>query len=154
MKGMIRIFSIVSLLFATSSLALAQDANSSSELDATIQEYLDSKSIDGAELGTVLCEDAHGNKVICSGAIEETVLGIVTNVPYLTINKSANSSASKYVFSSKVSESNGTIAKGDYLKAVEGGNFGKCSKEEIPFAYAVALEDAAGKDKIRVKIIK
>lgn len=154
MKGMIRIFSIASLLFVTSSVASAQDANSSSELDASIQEYIRSKSVEGAELGTVLCEDADGNKVVCSGSIEETVVGIVTSVPYVTLNKPVDSSASKFVFTARVSESTGAIVKGDYLKAVEGGNFGRCSKEEVPFAYAIALEGASGKDRIRVKILK
>ena len=108
----------------------------------------------GAEIGMILCEDASGNKVVCSGSVEETVLGVITSAPYITVNKPADASASKFVFSAKVSESNGEIVKGDYLKAVEGGNFGKCSKEEIPFAYAIALDDASGKDRIRVKIIK
>ena len=154
MKGIVRIFSVALVLAITSLFASAQDANSSSELDATVHEYMDSKSVDGAELGMVLCEDGDGERVGCSGSIEETVLGIVTNVPYITVNKPANSSGSRFVFTAKVSESAAAISKGDYLKAVEGGNFGKCSKEEVPFAYAVALEDAAGKDRIRVKVIK
>lgn len=154
MKGIVKIFSVALVLAITSSVASAQDANSSSELDATVQEYMDSKSVDGAELGMVLCEDADGNRVVCSGSIEETVLGVITSAPYVTVNKPANSTASKFVFTAMVSESNGPISKGDYLKAVEGGSFGKCSKDEIPFAYAVALDDSAGKDRIRVKIIK
>lgn len=130
--------------------AAAQDANVSSEMDNAIAEYIQSKTVPNAELGMLLCEDAEGNKVACSGAVEETVLGIVTSVPYVTVNKPANSNASKYVFSARIS---GEVAKGDYLKAVRGGALGKCGMDEMHLAYAVAIEDANGKGAIRVKVI-
>lgn len=132
------------------STAVAQDANVSSELDNAIAQYMQTKTVSNAELGMLLCEDAEGNKVACSGAIEETILGVVTSVPYVTVNKPQNSSASKYVFSARVS---GEITKGDYLKAVSGGALGKCNKDEMHLAYAVAIEDANGKGSIRVKVI-
>lgn len=139
-------FAVVALV----SNAVAQDANVSSEMDNAIAQYMQAKTISGAELGMLLCEDAEGNKVACSGAVEETVLGIVTSVPYVTVNKPANSDASKYVFDARVS---GDVSKGDYLKAVSGGALGKCNKDEMHLAYAVAIEDANGKGSIRVKVI-
>jgi hypothetical protein len=155
MKTTIKITTVIALLLGAVSLVSAQDANmSSSDLDEAINTYMQSKQVDGAELGMVLCEDAQGNKVICSGSIEESVLGVVTSVPYLTVNKPASSRDSRFIFDAMVSSENGQISSGDYLKAVSGGKFGKCTKEEIPFAYAIALEDANGKENIRIKILK
>lgn len=155
MKTTIKITTIFALVVGAFSMATAQDANmSAADLDAAVNSYMESKSVQGAEVGMVLCEDAQGNRVVCSGSLEESVLGVITSVPYVTINKPAKSDGSKYIFVARVSDQNGAVKEGDYLKAIAGGNFGKCSKEEIPFAYAIALEDANGGRSIRVKILK
>lgn len=126
----------------------------SAELDRSISEYMASKMIEGAQLGYMLCEDAQGKRVICSGDISETALGVITSVPYVTVNKPQHPGDSHHVFEAHVSVSNGQIEAGDYLKPVADGRLGKCEADEIPFAFGMALQSAKTDSRIRVKVLK
>ena len=131
------------VMFASSTFA-----QQTTELPAAIAK----RTIPGAELGKVMCEDAAGNMVACSGALEETVLGIVTNVPYVTLNKPTTKDGSRFIFESFVSAEAGSINKGDYLVAGSNGNFVR--SEDSNMAYAIALDEvASGQKKVRVKVI-
>lgn len=110
-------------------------------------------AVAGAQLGSLVCENANGERVLCSGSMEETVLGIVTNVPYITLNKPAGPNDSKFIFNATVSAKDNAIAKGDFLAAGQGGNLVYSSDKAN--AYAIALDDVSGgTGMIRVKLIK
>lgn len=152
MKTITTITSIIflAILFATS--AFAQSSKGASGLDSDINSMVADNAIPGVQLGSLICEDAAGNKVLCSGKIEETILGIVTNIPYVTLNKPANADASKFIFSSNVSADNGAVQKGDFLIAGSNGNFIRTESERN--AYAIALEEVnSGQEQIRVKVL-
>jgi hypothetical protein len=135
------------LLFAVS--VEAQSSKDASTLNSIIVD----NAIPGAQLGSVICEDAEGNKIVCSGKMEESILGIVTNVPYVTLNKPATADGSKYIFDSFVSTDNGLVNKGDFLVAGSNGNFVKT--EVASLAYAIALESVeSGQRTIKVKVLK
>lgn len=120
--------------------------------NSTIPAVVSERTVENAQLGSLICEDANGKMVLCSGNLEETVLGIATNVPYVTINKPATPDASKFIFNAMVSDENGAIRKGDLLVAAKGGSMAKASVSDAN-AYAIALEDANGNGTIRVKLI-
>ncbi|MCG3164994.1 MAG: hypothetical protein POELPBGB_00754 [Bacteroidia bacterium] len=146
---------ILQLATAFSFILLCVNANAQSNfssaenLDLAIAQKLNSKNIEGVQLGTLMCEDENGNMVICSGNEFEKILGFATNVPYVTVNKPQNANDKKDEFTAFAS---GEIAKGDYLTAGKNGTVIRCEKSEFP--YAVALESAnSGGQKIRVKIL-
>jgi hypothetical protein len=125
---------------------------SKSAFQAELDKKVAEKTISGAVLGMVMCEDAQGNMTACSGSVEESVVGIVTNVPYVTLNKPATKEASKFIFDSFVSADNGTVRKGDYLAAGSKGSFVKT--ESANLAYAIALADVeSGQQTIKVKVL-
>ena len=139
------------LLFAVS--VEAQSSKEASTLNSQINSIIADNAIPGAQLGSVICEDAEGNKIVCSGKMEESILGIVTNVPYVTLNKPATADGSKYIFDSFVSTDNGLVNKGDFLVAGSNGNFVKT--EVASLAYAIALESVeSGQRTIKVKVLK
>jgi hypothetical protein len=139
------------LLFAVS--VEAQSSKEASTLSSQINSIIADNAIPGAQLGSVICEDAEGNKIVCSGKMEESILGIVTNVPYVTLNKPVNAGGSKYIFDSFVSTDNGLVNKGDFLVAGLNGNFVKT--EVASLAYAIALETVeSGQRTIKVKVLK
>ena len=140
------IFAIVLLIASGTSL------QAQSTIDGNLEAKMAEGTITGAQLGSLICENANGERVLCSGSIEESVLGIVTNVPYVTLNKPSSTQASKFVFDSFVSADNGAVNKGDYLVAGAGGSFVKA--ESASLAYAIALEEVQGGQKmIRVKLL-
>ncbi|MFM1874805.1 MAG: hypothetical protein RL266_542 [Bacteroidota bacterium] len=138
------VFLLALIQFASSELSFAQE---STLLPAGYEERV----VSGLELGDVVCENANGKMVKCSGAIDETVLGIVTNVPYITINKPAKASESKFIFNAQVSTANHPINRGDYLVLSKDGKLEKSQETSQP--YAIALEDALVDGLIQVKIV-
>ncbi len=138
---------IVVLILTSTNAAIAQQ---SAQLP---DGYVKNLSHD-LQIGMVVCEDANGEMNPCSGALEESVIGIVTNVPYVTVNKPVDPKASRFNFVANVSEADGAISQGDYLKIAAGGTLVRIKTDEIPFAYAVALENANGKGQITVKVIR
>lgn len=129
------------------------NTNAQSSINQSFQKKIAEKNVPGAQLGSLVCENAEGKLVLCSGNLEETVAGIVTNVPYVTLNKPANPSASKSIFSAMVSTEAGTISKGDFLTAGPNGTLVRCDENRSNFAYAVALDNLTGQGMIRVKIL-
>jgi hypothetical protein len=107
--------------------------------------------VSGIELGDLVCEDVNGQMVRCSGAIEETILGIVTNVPYITVNKPTSASESKYIFNAQVSTVTNAISRGDHLALTKDGRLEKAQGSSK--AYAIAMEDATANGLIPVKVI-
>jgi hypothetical protein len=136
---------VLLIVLTLPTIAVAQNA---AELP---KSYVD-RIMPDVQLGTLICENAEGKRVLCSGDVEETILGIATNVPYVTINKPAAPNSSKFIFDALVSTANGKISKGDYLSASSGGTLAKASSVEL--AYAVAIEDASEAKKIKVKVLK
>lgn len=108
--------------------------------------------VPGIELGELVCHDVNGQMVRCSGAIEETILGIVTNVPYITVNKPASPDASRYIFDALISVNNGNVVAGDPLVAYSGGTLAK-SADQNQQPYAIALQNADKSGIIRVKLL-
>lgn len=109
-------------------------------------------AVPGAVMGSVVCENADGDRVLCSGSVDETVLGIVTNLPYITLNKPATPEASKYIFEAVVDATEGQVVEGTYLIPGKGGKL--VPTTEASGAYAVALATASGPNaKIRVKLL-
>ncbi len=120
-----------------------------------IEKRLAERNIPGAQLGSLACEDNTGKWTLCTGALDETILGVVTNVPYITVNKPADPKGSKNIFVAFVSSENGSIVAGDRLIAHKGGVLAK-AKEDAQFIenYAVALEHFdSGTGKIKVRLI-
>lgn len=152
MKTSISIFKMLSAVTFLLVLSVQFDANAQSSIDDQVNARIQERSVAGAQLGSLICEDANGKMVLCNGDLEETVLGIATNVPYITINKPATPDASKFIFNALVSAENGAIMKGDLLVAAKGGSMAKASASDAN-AYAIALEDANGNGTIRVKLI-
>lgn len=108
--------------------------------------------VPGIELGELVCQDVNGQMVRCSGAIEETILGIVTNVPYITVNKPASPDASRYIFDALISVDNGNVVAGDPLVANGGGTLAK-SVDQKQQPYAIAMQNADKSGIIRVKLL-
>ena len=108
--------------------------------------------VPGIELGELVCEDVNGQMVRCSGAIEETILGIVTNVPYITVNKPASPDASRYIFDALISVDNGNVVAGDQLVAGSVGTLVK-SADQKQQPYAIALQNADKNGIFRVKLL-
>lgn len=133
-------------------LSAGFEAMAQTSIDDQVNARLQERSVSGAQLGSIICEDANGKMVLCSGNMEETVLGIATNVPYVTINKPATPDASKFIFNALVTNENGNITTGDRLMVAKGGVMVRCSSD-IQEAYAIALDDASGNGTIRVKLI-
>lgn len=153
MKTIITSTSTIFLVFLFAVSADAQSSKGASTLDSQISAMVADNALPGAQVGSVICEDAAGNKVVCSGKMEESVLGIVTNVPYVTLNKPATAGGSKFIFESFVSADGGVVNKGDYLVAGSSGNFVKT--EVASLAYAIALESVeSGQRTIKVKVLK
>jgi len=123
-----------------------------STADGGLEARMAKGNITGAQIGSLICENANGEKIVCSGGIEETVLGIATNVPYVTINKPANPNGSKFIFEALVSSSNGALSKGDFLAAGKDGKL--VLTKDVSLAYAVLLDDFAIDGKARVKVLK
>jgi len=151
MKTSILIVKMLSTAALFMVLSTGFEAIAQTSIDDQVNVRLLERSVAGAQLGSLICEDANGKMVLCSGNVEETVLGIATNVPYVTINKPATPDASKFIFNAMVSNENGSIANGDRLMASKGGVLVKCSNEID--GYAIALDDASDKGTIRVKLI-
>lgn len=144
MKTKLKIVVSVAVMTLIGSSAIAQQ---SAELP---KGYTD-KLMPEAQIGMLMCEGVDGKMKACTGSLEETVLGIITNTPYVTLNKPSADSSSRFIFSAMVSASAGNVGKGDFLKA---GADGKLVRTvDSVFAYAVALEDAASDKVIRVKVI-
>jgi hypothetical protein len=121
--------------------------------EAAMPVGIKSKIMHDAQIGSIICEDANGKRVLCSGSDEETVLGIATNIPYVTINKPSTPEGSRYIFPALVDESKGMIRKGDHLKAGAQGRLVRCEAGDAGI-YAIALEDTDGKGTIQVKILR
>ncbi len=143
-------FKIVAILalgligFSTSAQTTASD-----DFSHKIQKV----AVAGAQLGSLVCENSEGERILCSGGLEETVLGIVTNVPYITLNKPASPTDSRFIFNAVVSAKDHDIAKGSYLKPGQNGNLVYTSSKED--AYAIALDAATGGNTmISVKLLK
>jgi hypothetical protein len=132
-------------------------ANSFAQLSQSgkLEERIAQRSIPNAEIGSLACEDNSGKWTLCSGALDETILGVVTNVPFITVNKPSHPKASKTIFEAFVSAENGEIASGDVLVAHRGGVLAKSKADGMfPEAYAVALENFnGGRGKIKVRIV-
>ncbi len=141
------------LLSTVLSIAVHQNSFAQSNLDQSIDKKVAARNIPTAQIGSLICENATGELSLCSGNIEETVIGIATNVPYVTINKPATPNGNKSIFDANISVDNGPIIKGDLLIANHGGTLAKANSDMISFAYAIALEDANGLGKIRVKLL-
>ncbi|MGB0917799.1 MAG: hypothetical protein ACPGU4_09425 [Flavobacteriales bacterium] len=126
--------------------------NSFAQETSSLPASVSVRTMQGVALGTVMCEDASGKMAACSGTIEETILGIVTNTPYITLNKPSEKGASRFIFDSFVSADAGKIEKGDYLVAGTDGNFVRTEKANL--AYAMALDNVdSGQKTIRVKVL-
>jgi hypothetical protein len=154
MKKAIDIIFKVSAVFALVTIfGLSTYGQSTASFQDQIDKKVAERTIPGAVIGMVMCEDADGNKVACSGNVEESIIGIVTSVPYVTFNKPRSKEASKFIFDSFVAAENGAINKGDYLTAGSNGNFVKT--EIASLAYAIALEDVeSGQMTIKVRVLK
>jgi hypothetical protein len=109
-------------------------------------------AVAGAQLGSLACENSLGQRILCSGSVEETVLGIVTNVPYITINKPATADASRFIFDALISVENGNVVAGDHLVANSGGTLAK-SADQKQQPYAIALQNADKNGIFRVKLL-
>jgi len=118
----------------------------------SFEHKLKESAVPGAMMGSLVCQDARGARVLCSGSLDETVLGIVTNTPYITLNKPRSMNDSKFIFSALVDASSDPVTVGTHLGPGEGGKLTPVS--EVSKAYAVALESASGSNAmIRVKIL-
>jgi len=147
MKNIITSIFAIALVAASGTSLFAQ-----STLDGALEARITKGTISGAQMGSLICENANGERVLCSGALEQTVLGIVTNVPYVTVNKPANPNGSKFIFEALVSSSNGALSKGDFLVAGKEGRL--VLSNDANQAYAVLLDDIAIDGKARVKVLQ
>lgn len=142
-------YSIVTL--AVTLIQLANIELSFSQETGLLPKGYTERVLIGVELGELMCEDINGQMVKCSGSIEETILGIVTNVPYVTLNKPANLSDSKHIFKALVTTVANPISRGDYLTLSNNGKLEKAS--DALKAYAIAMQDTTVDGLISVKVI-
>lgn len=136
---------IILLLFSCIVLQGTSQVMSTSEeaLDHKMQSVMEKKTIEGAQVGDLICTDEFGNYIKCTGSQFEVIEGFTTSVPYVTPNKPQKKEDSRLAFTGRCSVENGNILVNDYLcpsKNVEGA-VAKCSEGEEP--YAVAMEDAS-----------
>ncbi len=148
MKSILTILAVLATSFGT----IAQTTtNSEAELNAQWEMALAKKTIPGVELGTLMCEDANGNMVICSGDEFEKVLGFATSIPYVTVNKRPKGQ-NQDTFEGKASLAGGEISEGDYVCAGPNGTVKRC--EKIDFPYGKALSGASGENQtITVRVL-
>ena len=140
---------ILSLVLFCVSVNAQSTFSSAEKLDLAIAQRMDTKTMEGVQLGTLMCQDEKGKMIICSGNEFEKILGFATNFPYVTVNKPQNATDKKDEFSAFAS---GAIKKGDYVTAGKNGTVIRCEKSDFP--YGVALEDAISDgQKIIVKIL-
>jgi hypothetical protein len=140
---------ILPILFFCVSVNAQSTFSSAEKLDLAIAQRMDSKTMEGVQLGTLMCQDENGKMVICSGNEFEKILGFATNVPYATVNKPQHPSDKKDEFSAFAS---GKISKGDYVTAGKNGTVIRCEKSDFP--YGVAMQDAnTDGQKIIIKIL-
>ena len=142
------------LLCTVSAMFIMAGVMAQSTLDESVRAKIAKRTVAGAEMGSLICQDASGKLALCSGEIEETVMGIATNVPYVTLNKPASPDGNRSVFHALVTNDNGAIAKGDLLVANKGGTLTKATEGSSALAYAMPLSDLNDpKGKIKVKLL-
>ena len=124
-----------------------------SALDETLEQKMKERTIPGAEIGTLICEDEYGKWKICSGSEYEEVKGFATTVPYVTANK-VPPGENKTEFIGIASTSAGEINEWDYLCPCEQnpGMVKKCDKTDFPYAKAMGKATSTGQ-KIKVKVL-
>jgi len=150
MKNVKYIFVVaMALLFNRSSFGQQNVAGTEKRLEARMAE----RTISAAKKGDLICTDANGKFVLCSGNSDETIEGFTTNVPYVTPNKPATPKAKKDEFNALASVKNGEIKAGDFIcPCGEAGKVVKCSQNDNP--YAKALEGAAANGQsFKVKVL-
>jgi hypothetical protein len=143
-----KVIALVMLVMVGSTLTSIAQSTANDSFEAKISKT----AVSGAVMGSLVCENADGDRVLCSGSVEETVLGIVTNLPYITLNKPATPEASKFIFEALVDATAGQVIEGTYLIPGKGGKL--VPTADASGAYAVALAAASGANaKIRVKLL-
>lgn len=152
-KSIVYVFAFgASLLCAgTTNGQSAEASKAKAKFDAEATARYNQKVIAGAQVGSLICTDASGKYVVCSGSDYEKVKGFATAVPYVTINKAAKGEKQNE-FKAIASLGGGAIKAGDRLCASAAGQVKKCSATDVP--YAIALTDAtADATVIQVKVI-
>ncbi len=126
--------------------AVGQSMSYQDYVNGSLDKYI----VQDAQVGSLICEDASGNLVLCSCSIEETILGITTSIPYVSINKPLSPEANKYIFEALVSNAKGELHKGDLLTVYAGGLLAKSNVGDV--TVAIALDEFQSKlGKMRVK---
>lgn len=139
--------SIVSFFAVATSTVNAQSVSSKS-FDDKLNHKIETGSVQGAEKGSLICQDENGNKIVCSGSELELILGFATNAPYITINKPENPNDRSNQFTAIAGSQ---ILKGDFL--IAGKNGSVISTLNNSMAYAIAIEDAVLGQKLKVKLV-
>ncbi len=143
------LFFTVSIILSSYSV-FSQTANSPT--NELAQKKQKENQISGAKVGQMACRDESGKLTLCSGAEFENIQGIITNEPFITINKPASPNANRRVFQAYVSLANGTIEKGTNLCTGKGGTLQTCTKGWLPFAIAAENATTEG-SLIKVQVI-
>ena len=122
------------------------------DIDAMAKEKYNQGIVEGSRVGSLICKDANGKFVLCTGSEYEKVEGFTTNAPFVTINKPAKGEKANE-FSAIISLEGGPIKKGDRLTASSTpGSVRKCTEMDVP--VAIALTDAKGEGQvIKVKVL-
>ncbi len=148
---LIIIMLIISLNAISQKSIVIKDTKS---LDDKINEKIQKKTLNNAQVGDLISLDEFGNYILATGSPFEKILGFTTNAPYVTPNKPKNPNDSRVEFVGIVSTENGPIKENDKLcpSSKYPGKVKKCTDNEIP--YAIAQENAfSERQKIKVKVL-
>jgi len=113
------------------------------------------RTINEAQIGSLIAIDEYGNYVLSTGSIYEKIVGFTTSAPYVTPNKPSSPNGSRVEFEGIISvDEGGVIKEGDFLCPCKNhhGHVKKCLESENP--YAVAQENGNSENqKIKVKVL-
>lgn len=123
-----KIFGLITLFAAT---VISVNAQNSAD-DAGLRAKMQKSMIPSAKVGSLMCEDANGNMIVCSGDEFEKVIGFATSTPYVTVNKRSKGE-NQDTFDGFAS---GEISVGDYVSAGPNGTVKRC--DNVAFAYGKA----------------
>ncbi|MCW3127649.1 MAG: hypothetical protein JWO03_3307 [Bacteroidetes bacterium] len=154
-KSIVYLSAFVAAFFytgVTKAQSSAEQEKAKAKFDAQVAAKYNERVVANAQVGSLICTDAHGKYVVCTGSDYEKVKGFATSVPYVTINKAVKGEKPNE-FKAIASLQGGAIKAGDRVCAsTVAGQVKKCSEMDVP--YAIALSDAsADATVIKVKVL-
>ncbi|CAN5426800.1 hypothetical protein BH09BAC1_BH09BAC1_23890 [soil metagenome] len=133
------------LLITAICMANTLSAQTKLDSETMAREKYNEGVVEGSQVGSLICKDANGKFVLCTGSDYEKVQGFATSAPFVTINKPAMGEKANE-FSAIVSvKEGGAIKRGDRLTAgTTPGSVRKCTELDVPIAIALTDAESEG----------